>query len=228
MGCTQVFDAKHESQRREIVYLLELNACSRECVVMARKPGSRAEITGPRVLAAAQKLFARHGFAAVSMRQIAADVGVQAGALYLYTPDKQSLLFDLMLGHMRELLEALGELPAQPGSLARLEQFTRFHIRFHAARADAVFVSYMELRNLEPENFSIIEAQRSAYENALEQILCDGQAEGAFDIPDTKLATLALIAMLTGVNTWYREGGRLALDRVEEIYWDMARKAMRA
>ena len=47
---------------------------------MARKPGSRAEITGPRLRDAALRLFARDGYAAVSMRQIAAEVGVQATA----------------------------------------------------------------------------------------------------------------------------------------------------
>ena len=32
--------------------------------------------------------------------------------------------------------------------------------------------------------------------------------------------------MLNGVNTWYREGGRLRLEEVETIYWDMVRKAV--
>jgi AcrR family transcriptional regulator len=73
---------------------------------MARKTGSHSEITGPRVREAALPLFARHGFAAVSMRQIAGEGGGQAGALYLYTKDKQSLLFDLMRAHMDELLAA--------------------------------------------------------------------------------------------------------------------------
>ena len=63
---------------------------------MARTQGSHSDITGPRVRDAALRLFARHGYASVSMRQIANDVGVQAGALYNYTPDKQTQLFDLM------------------------------------------------------------------------------------------------------------------------------------
>ena len=67
---------------------------------MARTAGSHSDITGPRIDAAAERLIARHGFAAVSMRQIAAEVGVQAGALYNYIPDKQSLLARLMVAHM--------------------------------------------------------------------------------------------------------------------------------
>ncbi|PZX47435.1 TetR family transcriptional regulator [Roseinatronobacter thiooxidans] len=195
---------------------------------MARKKNSSADVTGPRIRAAALRLFARHGYAAVSMRQIATDVGVQAGTLYLYTADKQSLLFDLMHKHMQDLLAELDALPQAHNPLDGLEQFTRFHIRFHRARSDAVFISYMELRNLEPENFERIEAMRRQYEAHLGSLLARGKAERVFDISDTKLAAFAVIAMLTGVNTWFRESGRLSLAAVEDIYWHMVRKAVGA
>ena len=97
-----------------------------------------------------------------------------------------------------------------------------------AARADAVFIAYMELRNLTPENFARVEALRRRYEAELEAILRAGQAEGVMDLPDIRLAAMALIAMLTGVNTWFRAGGRLSLARVEEIYVDMALKSVGA
>ncbi|MCR9149091.1 MAG: TetR/AcrR family transcriptional regulator [Rhodobacteraceae bacterium] len=195
---------------------------------MARKTGSHSDITGPRVQQAALRLFARHGYAAVSMRQIAAEVGVQAGALYNYTPDKQSLLFDLMRGHMEDLMAERAARGGQGGPLARLEEFTRFHIAFHLERPDAVFVSYMELRNLEPKNFAVIEGLRRGYENELQGILEDGVAEGVFAVADPKVATLAVIAMLTGVTTWYRREGRLSPAEVGTLYWDMVRKAVAA
>lgn len=195
---------------------------------MARKTGSHSDITGPRVREAALRLFARHGYAAVSMRQIAQEVGVQAGALYLYTPDKQTLLFDLMKSHMDELLAAWRDVDKGPTPSDRLEAFVRFHIGFHLDRPDEVFLAYMELRNLEPENFAVLEGLRRAYETELETIIADGQAEGGFQVPDTRLAAMAVIAMLTGVTTWYREGGRLSRDRVERIYWNMVRRAVRA
>ncbi len=195
---------------------------------MARKTGSHSEITGPRIRAAAERLFARHGYAAVSMRQIAAEVGVQAGALYLYTPDKQSLLADLMREHLEALLAALAALPPVEGPVARLDQFARFHVGYHIDRPEAVFVAYMELRNLEPANFAVIEGLRRRYEDALEAILRAGAQAGLFTLPDSKLATLALIAMLTGVTNWYREGGRLGRAEVEAAYAAMALRAMGA
>lgn len=193
---------------------------------MARKSGSSAEKTRPLVHAAAKRLFARYGFAAVSMRQIAAEVGVQAGALYLYTPDKQSLLFDLMQSHMEELLAAWEQ--ADPGGDAatRLQAFVEFHIDFNLQRVEAVFISYMELRNLTPENFTVIEDMRRAYETVLEDILKTGMAEGVYRLEDSKLTALAIIAMLNGVNTWYREDGRLSRAQVAEIYVEMVKRAV--
>lgn len=193
---------------------------------MARKQGSHSDITGPRVQQTALRLIARHGFAAVSMRQIASEVGVQAGALYNYTPDKQSLLFALMREHMVDLLSALKQEKLTGDALGQLEAFTRFHIRFHLPRADEVFVSYMELRNLDATNFAEIEQMRRTYEDALEAILRQGEAEGVFAVQDTRIATMAIIAMLTGLSNWYREDGRLPMTAIEAMYWDMVRKSV--
>ncbi|MFY0310145.1 TetR/AcrR family transcriptional regulator [Leisingera sp. D0M16] len=195
---------------------------------MARTQGSHSDITGPRIREAALRLFAQHGYAAVSMRQIAKEVGVQAGALYNYTPDKQSLLFSLMSSHMEELQAAWDAVPRAAGAMERLRAFTGFHIRFHLERPDAVFIAYMELRNLTEENFTVIESLRRDYENGVEGILKEGVEQGVFSIADTKIATLAVIAMLNGVNTWYRSEGRLSLDEVERVYWDMVQKAVSA
>ncbi|MGH1578678.1 TetR/AcrR family transcriptional regulator [Planktotalea sp.] len=195
---------------------------------MARTQGSHSAATGPRVRASAQKLFAQSGYAAVSMRQIAADVGVQAGALYNYTPDKQALLYDLMKQHMDELLAARAAQEPADGPVAALEGFTRFHIRFHLDRPDAVFIAYMELRNLTEPHFAQIEKLRSQYEGELTEILSAGHRTGAFDVVDVKVAARAVIAMLTGVTTWYRDSGALSRDAVEEVYWQMVRKAVGA
>jgi len=153
-------------------------------------------------------------------------VGVQAGALYLYTPDKQALLFELMRDHLEDLLA--NWTPPGGGPVAELEDFARHHIRYHLDRPDLVFIAYMELRNLSPENFAVIEALRRDYENRLEAILRDGVAADVFTVPDLKLAVLGLISMLTGVTTWFRDGGRLSRADVEAIYWDMVRKLVGA
>ncbi|AUH34736.1 TetR/AcrR family transcriptional regulator [Paracoccus tegillarcae] len=194
---------------------------------MARTRGSKAEITGPLIREAALRLFARHGYAAVSMRQIAREVGVQAGALYAYTPDKQALLFDLMETHMQRLLASWQDDTASP-PLVRLERFVRFHIADSLDHSDSVFLSYMELRNLSEVNHRKISKLRRDYESKLESILRDGQQDEVIGVDDIRLSAMALIGMLTAVTNWYRAGGRLDQQRVGDIYWGLAKGAVGA
>jgi AcrR family transcriptional regulator len=189
---------------------------------MARPAGSNGENTARIIRAESLRLFARHGYDAVSMRQIADAVGVQASALYQYFPNKQQLLVTLLKEHMEELLAALGDMPMHElEPPAQLEAFARFHIRHHLTRADAVFISYMELRALDPDGFRQIEALRKAYEARLKAILERGAEIGCFQVEEPHVSAMAILAMLTGVNTWYRMGGRLSQARIEDIYADM-------
>ena len=191
--------------------------------------GAKGETTAARVRDAALRLFARHGYAAVSMREIAGEVGVGAGALYNHFATKQDLLNELMIGHMTDLLAAWEADPASTDNtdpIIALEAFTRFHIRFHRSKADEVFVSYMELRSLEPPNFHRIEKMRGMYESRLAAILERGAQAGAFHAPEPKIAAMALIGLLTGVTSWYRQGGRLSASEIEELYVDMVARAV--
>ena len=193
---------------------------------MARLAGVNGKDTAERARRAASELFARHGYAAVSMRDIAGEVGIGAGALYNHFSTKQDLLAELMEDHMKRLLAAWREAPAPDDPAEALEAFTRFHMRFHRDRQDDVFVAYMELRSLEQPNFHRIERLRRDYETELEQIIAKGAEAGAFHAPEPKIATMALIAMLTGVTNWYRQGGRLSPKAIEDLYVDMARRAL--
>ena len=188
---------------------------------MPRTIGSYSQNTRTLVRQSAERLFARHGYAAVSMRQLASDVGVQVGTIYNYTKDKQALLFAIMSEHMTELLQAWSREGQSAAPIDQLSQFLNFHLDYHLARRNAVFIAYMELRNLDAANFAEIETLRRQYEDALEQILIAGKNAKAFDIADTRITTLAIIGMLTEVVTWYRPDGRLKLDEVKSRYREM-------
>lgn len=188
---------------------------------MPRTIGSYSQNTRTLMRQSAERLFARHGYAAVSMRQLASDVGVQVGTIYNYTKDKQALLFAIMSEHMTELLQAWSREGQTIDPIDQLSQFLNFHLDYHLARRDAVFIAYMELRNLDAANFAQIEILRRQYEDALERILIAGKNAKAFDIADTRITTLAIIGMLAEVVTWYRPDGRLKLDDVKSRYREM-------
>jgi AcrR family transcriptional regulator len=189
---------------------------------MARTAGSIGTETAKRVLKEALTLFAHQGYAAVSMRQIASACGLQVGALYNHFPTKQSILCGLMVSHMEDLLEALSSAEHPEHPVQSLEAFIRFHIRYHIDKPEEVFIAYMELRNLEPEPYAQVMKLRQQYERALRGILREGQATGDFALDDVPVTAMSIISMMTGVNTWYRYGGRLSAAEIEEIYVNLA------
>ncbi len=63
---------------------------------MARSPLRIKRETREDLLKMSVPLFARRGYEAVSMREIATAVGIQAPALYYHFPDKQSLYMAVM------------------------------------------------------------------------------------------------------------------------------------
>ena len=188
---------------------------------MPRTIGSYSQNTRALVRQSAERLFARHGYAAVSMRQLASDVGVQVGTIYNYTKDKQALLFAIMSEHMTELLQAWSREGQTADPIDQLSRFLNFHLDYHLARTDAVFIAYMELRNLSELNFVKIETLRKSYELELESIITAGQRTRVFSVEDPKITSFAILGMLKEVSTWFDGEGRLTKDEIIALYRDL-------
>jgi AcrR family transcriptional regulator len=173
------------------------------------------------------RLIYEKGYEAMSLRHLATEVGLQVGSLYNHISTKQDLLFGLLRKHMEDLLSSLDEALAPAGDAhQKLQTFAAFHVSYHIARKREVFICYSELRSLDSENYDIIVAMRRAYEQRLITILEDGLAEGRFSVADPQVAAYGILAMLTGVCTWFRPDGRLGADDVVTLYTGMVLDAV--
>ena len=189
---------------------------------MSRTIGS----SGPKTVAAIRKaglhLIYKHGYEAMSLRQLAAEVGIQQGSLYNHIRTKQDLLFDLIMVHMDDLFREFDDcVPADGAAIDRLKAFVRFHVGYHVNRKEEVFICYSELRSLEPENFRTICGLRQDYERKLTRILEDGVAEGSFMPIDMKVAAYGILSMLSGICTWFHPEGRLSRDEISALFTTM-------
>jgi AcrR family transcriptional regulator len=182
---------------------------------MARTIGSHGPTTLEAIRKAGVRLIFERGYDAMSLRDLAAEVGIQAGSLYNHISTKQELLFDLVQDHINDLLRQLDlALEDKTDPVEKLRTFVAFHVTYHMTRKREVFIANSELRSLEPKNYDVVVALRGAYEQRLAQILADGVSEGVFDVVDVQVATFAIIALLTGLCTWYRPGGRLTKEAI--------------
>jgi AcrR family transcriptional regulator len=196
---------------------------------MARIAGKITEQTVRDMKRAATRLIAVHGFEGMNLRMLADDIGVKAGSFYNHIESKESLLHMLLSDTMAELMAGLdAALAGASDPLDALRRFVAFHIEFHAVRRDEVFIGNAELRSLSEEHRLEIVALRDSYEKRLEAILRAGMAAGALKPGDVRVAGYALIAMLSGVCTWYRPGGRLSVKQLVRQYTRLALGAVGA
>lgn len=176
--------------------------------------------------AAIQRIY-RHGFEAMNLRDLAADVNLRIGSLYNHVPQKQEFLGTLIEGIMLELLlDMKTQMAGLSDPAERLDRFVRFHIEWHIARKEETFIGNTELRSLSPPQYQRVVALRKEYEAHLRAILADGQKAGLWKLNDLHVDTLAMLSLLIGVHNWYRADGRLGQARVVRIYQRLARQML--
>jgi AcrR family transcriptional regulator len=196
---------------------------------MARITGSNGARTAAAIRRVALRLIYRHGFAAMNLRDLAAEVGVQPSSLYNHIASKQALLSDLMQEHMEALLAATDAAVAAagPGLMDRLRAFIGHHVLYHTERRHEVYIANFELRALDPANHARIVAMRTGYEARLMTLLREGVDAGVLDIADIPVAAFAMLAMLTGICTWYRPNGRLGKAELVALHTELALNGIR-
>jgi AcrR family transcriptional regulator len=186
---------------------------------MGRPVGASGAKTMAAIRRKAVARIYKSGFEATTLRQVAADVGVKAGSLYNYFDSKQDFLFGLLSATMTDLeAELETALRGAAGALETLKRFIAFHIDFHTARKREVFIGNMELRSLKGRHYVEIIARRNRYEARLQSIIEAGNREGIWTVEDPRVATFAVIAMLTGICTWFSPSGRLGRADLTRLY----------
>ena len=179
--------------------------------------------TREKILAAARKAFDRHGLDGLSLRKVAAKVGITPMAIYRHFDSKEALVDALVLDALEDWSARVAALPAAEG-IARLEQvgeaFLDFALR-EPRRFEAAFLLPSRKARRYPDDFA---AGRSPAGNvqlrALEEGIRGGQLAGA---PPVEIM-LINSALSQGLITLYR-AGRIAGG--EEEFRALYRRAVR-
>lgn len=152
------------------------------------------------LLATAERTLRDKGAAALSLRELAREIGVSHAAPGRHFKDKQSLLDALALagfGRMAETLEAADDpaLPLEP----RLTALARAYLGF--ALDNAALLELMYARKHAPDTADVASDMAAAMDRTvgtLERLIADGQRRGEIVEGDPAALTLFLGATLHG------------------------------
>jgi TetR/AcrR family fatty acid metabolism transcriptional regulator len=100
-----------------------------------------------RILAAAERIFARHGFFAAKVSDVAKEAGVADGTIYLYFKNKDDLLISLFENRMQQVNAALRAAIAKSrGPIEQLRTFIKTYLQLVHDEPAAAEVLTIELR----------------------------------------------------------------------------------
>jgi TetR/AcrR family transcriptional regulator, cholesterol catabolism regulator len=175
------------------------------------------------VRAAALRLFRDKGYHATSMRDIAAEVGINKGSLYSYIRSKEDLLIPFFERAMGLLLAEIEAISADESLTAteRLKRAIKAHILNVTENLDILTVYLSEWRQLRADSLSTVRQQRERYAALFLTIVEDGVRRGEFRAIDPRISALGMIGMCNYLFRWYRPDGRLRPEQIADELTDM-------
>ena len=155
-------------------------------------------VTKAHILREAERLFAKHGYSGVSMREIAEACKMTKANLYYYFKDKESLYVQVLEADMLALISAL-EQASQQGGTCR-EKITRFAETFMNLVREKNTLIQMTMRHfggLEREIRGLVRRYRVHLMEPIERVLQEGVRRRELCALNTRLAALSLLGMMS-------------------------------
>jgi TetR/AcrR family transcriptional regulator len=173
------------------------------------------------ILQHAAALFARSGYPATSMNQVAEACGLSKATLYHYYRDKDAMLVAIAEGHVGKLRALVDDvLAAGLPPEQRLRTLIRRIVEEYADAQHAHRVLTEDVRFLSPDDQRrVLDTERHVVAGFAQAVaeLRPGLARAQLDKP----LTMLLFGMVNWLFTWMRTDGALDYDRMALIVADL-------
>ncbi|HEY6460063.1 MAG TPA: TetR/AcrR family transcriptional regulator [Polyangiaceae bacterium] len=170
-----------------------------------RPAASRGGDKRERILDAAVRVFAKKGFHATRVSEVAKAAGVADGTIYLYFQSKDELLVSLFEDRVERLLAFLQrELPTVTGAAPKLRRIIELQLGLLEGERDLAEVLTVILRQSTKLMKEYAAPKFNAYLDAIAGVVAEGQATGELrsDV-SPHLAARAIFGALDGIAmTW--------------------------
>jgi AcrR family transcriptional regulator len=159
----------------------------------------------------AAKLFRQKGFAAVSMRDIAAAMEIKAASLYNHISSKQDVLalviMDVAASFARGMELIYNDNAAVSDKLSRI---IALHIDLTVQNPNAMASLNNDWMHLAPEALERFTEQRDFYEESLRRIIRQGIDERIIHPLNEDLILFSLLSTLRTLYLWYGRKSNLS------------------
>lgn len=164
-----------------------------------RKAGRKEQI-----IEAAAKLFSKKSYHDVTMDQIAQEVGVAKGTIYLYFDSKEKLYLEILEDTYEEIESILEkEIAKNDPAPEKLKKILRLIFQFYLQNLDVLRILSRDETHLIREHYEFTEHWRLRRIKLYQKILQKGINEGSFRPSNTELTSLIIFGLVRSVMFFY-------------------------
>jgi TetR/AcrR family fatty acid metabolism transcriptional regulator len=164
------------------------------------------------------KLFSQKSFHDVKMDEIAEELGIAKGTIYLYFKSKEKLYLEI-LEESYKAIEALleNEIAIDEPSPVKLKKVLGIIFGFYRKNLDVLKILSRDETHLIKEHFEFTEHWRLRRLKLYEKILEKGIKQGSFNVQNPRLTALIIFGLVRSVMFFYSTK-KDTTDIAEEVY----------
>jgi len=180
------------------------------------------------IIQTAARLFRAKGFMASSMRDIAAELGIEAASLYSHIKSKDEILETICFRMAEQFLVAIDEVnDIYFNAEEKLRKIVKMHVRLLTGDLNASTVFLHEWRHLPQNRIKEFKEIRNRYESGFRSIIILGIEEHIFETVHEKFAVLTILSTLNWITEWYKPDGSMSADEIAENLSDFILMGLR-
>ncbi len=195
---------------------------------MPETPGARSRVPDREaILRVAAELFARNGYRATTMDEIADELRIAKPTLYVHMRSKAAILegiIDELISGSEAHLEAALEMS---GGTEWIRALLKRWLEHSLEMAPHLHAYLTDLRELDP---SVGERYRTWSKSVDERVIAKVKRQQEAGELRAEVApsivAYTLIALVNWTPRWYTEGGDLSIDQVVDDYWRMLARGL--
>lgn len=176
------------------------------------KPNRKKEIT-----TTAAKLFKEKGYRAVTMRDLAENLGIKAASLYNHIRSKQEILSLIVVSTAENFTEHINQAYPKPvSSVQKLEEIISMHIDITIEKTDFLACMNNDWMHLEKKQLVYFLKMRNDYEAKFRRIILDGMNKGELQNRDAEIVLFSILSTLRTFYLWYSKKNSLSSKQLKK------------
>lgn len=156
------------------------------------------------IIRTAARMFRERGYNAVSMRDLAEDMGIRAASLYNHITSKEEILGIIIMDVARSFTNHIDEtFPGNESSVCKLKEIIQMYIDITINKTDALACMNNDWLSLDENRRREYIRMREDYEVKFRRIILKGMQTGEIEKSDPEIIVFSLLSTLRTFYLWY-------------------------